>query len=188
MRVIRRWAVNSPHKGPVTHKKLPFGDVTMNIGCIYTRTNIFSITISPNQAVGNRQLTVFFYNACTMIHWIYPKSYSLTHMHLYSVKIRKKYIYRSDTQLLSSFFVLSSPSLQMKLHLLSSLFINGFPTPSELWNSLNKALPGKFYGSGGHSKRQCLQDQANVRRSRAWQYVIILTFSLYIYTYILTTV
>ena len=29
VRVIHRWSVNSPHKGPVTHKMFPFDDVIM---------------------------------------------------------------------------------------------------------------------------------------------------------------
>ena len=33
-----------------------------------------------------------------------------------------------------------------------------FKAPGELWNPLSKAIPGKFYGSGGHSKHYCLQD------------------------------
>ena len=31
VRGIHRWLVNSPHKGPVTRKKLPFDDVIINI-------------------------------------------------------------------------------------------------------------------------------------------------------------
>ena len=31
VRGIHRWSVNSPHKGPVTRKKLPFDDVIMNL-------------------------------------------------------------------------------------------------------------------------------------------------------------
>ena len=29
MRIIHRWTVNSPHKGPVTRKMFPFDDVIM---------------------------------------------------------------------------------------------------------------------------------------------------------------
>ena len=47
-------------------------------------------------------------------------------------------------------------------------------THQELWNPLSKAVPGKFHGSGGHSKRNCLQDRANFHRSRAWQIVLII--------------
>ena len=43
--------------------------------------------------------------------------------------------------------------------------------PQELWNPLCKAVPGKFHGFGGHSERNCLQDQANFHRSWAWQIV-----------------
>ena len=48
-----------------------------------------------------------------------------------------------------------------------------FKAPWELWNPLSKAVPGKFHGSGGHSKCNCLQDQANFHRSWAWQIVHI---------------
>ena len=43
-----------------------------------------------------------------------------------------------------------------------------------LWNPLSKAVPSKFYGSGRHSKCNCLQDWANFHRSQAWQIVPIL--------------
>ena len=48
-----------------------------------------------------------------------------------------------------------------------------FKAPQELWNPLSKAVPGKFHGSGGHSKCNCLQDRANFHRSQAWQIVRI---------------
>ena len=32
VREIRRWPVNSPHKGPVTRKSFPFDDVIMEMG------------------------------------------------------------------------------------------------------------------------------------------------------------
>ena len=34
VRGIHRWPVNSPHKGPVTRKIIPFDDVIMKSGCI----------------------------------------------------------------------------------------------------------------------------------------------------------
>ena len=46
--------------------------------------------------------------------------------------------------------------------------------PHKLWNSLSKALPDQFHISGGQSKRNCLQDQGNFRRSQASQIVLIL--------------
>ena len=49
---------------------------------------------------------------------------------------------------------------------------------SKLWNLLSKAVLGKFHESGGYSKRDCLQDRANFRRSWSWQIVLILTRSL----------
>ena len=48
-------------------------------------------------------------------------------------------------------------------------FIKNRLTPVDLWNPLNKAVPGKFHGSGGHSKCNSLQDRANFHRSRGWQ-------------------
>ena len=43
----------------------------------------------------------------------------------------------------------------------------------ELWNSLGKALPCKFHGSGGHNKQNRLQNRVNFHRSQAWQIVRI---------------
>ena len=36
------------------------------------------------------------------------------------------------------------------------------------------AVPAKFHGSGGHSKRKCLPDRANFYRSWEWHIVLIL--------------
>ena len=38
---------------------------------------------------------------------------------------------------------------------------------------MSKAVPGKFHGSGGNSKQNCLQDWANFHRSQAWQIILI---------------
>ena len=40
---------------------------------------------------------------------------------------------------------------------------------------MSKAVPGKFHGSAGHSKCNCLQGRAHFHRSWAWQIVLILT-------------
>ena len=40
VRGIRRWPANSPHKGPVTRKIFPFGDVIMLQGCFTGTGNI----------------------------------------------------------------------------------------------------------------------------------------------------
>ena len=47
-----------------------------------------------------------------------------------------------------------------------------FKAPSELWNSPSKAAPGKCHGSGGRSKRDCLQDRANFYRYRAGHIIL----------------
>ena len=44
-----------------------------------------------------------------------------------------------------------------------------FKAPRELWNPLSKAVPGKFHGSGGHIKHNCLQ---------VWQIVLIIKASM----------
>ena len=49
----------------------------------------------------------------------------------------------------------------------------------ELWNPLSNAVPGKFHGSSGHSKRNYVQDRANCHRSRAWHIVLIFTLRLW---------
>ena len=48
-----------------------------------------------------------------------------------------------------------------------------FKAPGELWNPLIKAVPGKFHGSGGHSKCNRFHDRANFHRSWAWQIALI---------------
>ena len=55
-----------------------------------------------------------------------------------------------------------------------------FKVPQELLNPLHKAVPGKFYGSGGQSKPNCLQDWANFHRSQAWQIVLIINTAHYL--------
>ena len=66
-----------------------------------------------------------------------------------------------------------------------------FKVPWELWSPLSMAVPTKFQGSGGHSKRNCLPDRANYYRSWAWQIVLIFNTAhthththTYIYIYI----
>ena len=59
----------------------------------------------------------------------------------------------------------------LTVHALSCLV--DYKAPQELWNPLSKAVRGKFYGSGGHSKCNFLQDQANFHRSQACQIVLI---------------
>ena len=64
--------------------------------------------------------------------------------------------------------------------------LNGFQSsPWALkinWNPPRKAVPGKFHGSSGHSKRHCLQDRDNFHRSRAWQIVVSFNTAYNIYT------
>ena len=48
-----------------------------------------------------------------------------------------------------------------------------FKAVRELRNPLSKRVPGKFHGSDGHSKWNCLQDRANFHRSRAMPIVLI---------------
>ena len=43
----------------------------------------------------------------------------------------------------------------------------------ELWNPMSKAVPGKFHGSGGYNKYNCLQDWANFLRFRTRQLSLI---------------
>ena len=54
VRGIHRWPVNSPHRGPVTHKKLPFDDVTMTMqgsspsyGCQMACSIVKNLVIKP---------------------------------------------------------------------------------------------------------------------------------------------
>ena len=50
-----------------------------------------------------------------------------------------------------------------------------FKAAYELWNQLNEAVLGTFRGSGGHGKRNLLQDRASFHRSRECQSVLMLT-------------
>ena len=45
MRIIHGWPVNSPHRGPVTRKMLPFVDVIINY-ILLTENELISIEIS----------------------------------------------------------------------------------------------------------------------------------------------
>ena len=70
-----------------------------------------------------------------------------------------------------SFQMFTGALFQIKLHLLSTILLSGFQ--SSLRNPLSKTVPGEFHGSGGQSKRNCLQERADFHRSRAWQIVLI---------------
>ena len=86
-------------------------------------------------------------------------------------------VYRSFVWNKASFTVIPNvyrPFIQnKKLHSLRTVLLSGFQSSWELWNPLSKAAPDKFHGSGGHSNHNCLLDQANFYRSRAWQIVLI---------------
>ena len=69
----------------------------------------------------------------------------------------------------------TGPLFQTNLHLLRTVLLSGFQSSWELWNPPSKAIPGKFLGSGGHSKRNCVHYRANFHSSRAWQIVLVLT-------------
>ena len=91
-------------------------------------------------------------------------------------KIRKKYLQvwcTSPFWALRSFQMFTGPKFQVKLHLLSTVLLSGFQSSHEFWNSLSKALPGKFYRSGRHSNHNSLQYQANFDRCQAWQIVLV---------------
>ena len=55
VRVIHRWPVNSPHKGPVTRKKLPFYDVIM-LSAAWTR----AITSTANRGLSDNDGWLWF--------------------------------------------------------------------------------------------------------------------------------
>ena len=76
---------------------------------------------------------------------------------------------------LNSYHMFTGPLFQIKLrlkpHFLSIALLSGFKAPQELWNPISKAVCGKYHGSGGYTKHNCLQDWANFR---AWQIVLTL--------------
>ena len=49
--------------------------------------------------------------------------------------------------------------LYSKLYLLSPVLLSDSKVPRELWNGLSKAVPGKFHGPVGHSKRHCAKTE-----------------------------
>ena len=71
------------------------------------------------------------------------------------------------------FPMFTAPLFQIKLHSLCAVLVSGFQSSRELWNPLSTAVPGKFLGSGWHSKCNCLHERANCRRSWVWQIVLI---------------
>ena len=72
-------------------------------------------------------------------------------------------------RLLLSFTVISDVYKSFIPH--KTTFTKYCPTQwiSKLWNPLSKTVPGKFHGSGGQSKPNCLKGRVNFHRSRAWQ-------------------
>ena len=74
----------------------------------------------------------------------------------------------------------AGPLLETKLYLLVLFHSMDFKAPHELLKQLDTAVPGKFHRFCGHSKRNCLQDQANFHRSRACQIVLIFNAGLFI--------
>ena len=90
----------------------------------------------------------------------------------------RKNIYRSEHKLLLSFTAISDVCRSFRKKREEYIYLLyysvEFKAPRELWNSMSKkAVTGKFHGSGGHIKLNCLQDQANFHRSQAWQIVLI---------------
>ena len=74
------------------------------------------------------------------------------------------------------FHMLTGPLFQINLHLLSTVSLNGFQSSRGAFKyTLSKAVSGKFHGSGGHCKHNCLQGRANFHRSQSLQIVLIFT-------------
>ena len=47
---------------------------------------------------------------------------------------------------------------QINTFTISTVLLSAFKAPQELRNPASKTVPGKFHGSGGHKKRNFLQD------------------------------
>ena len=119
-------------------------------------------------------------------NWIYSKVHlidhvgSLVQLWRHPITVSKlKYLQvrcRSYVWALRSFQMFTGPLLQIKLLLPSTCFVllSGFQSSPELWNPLSKAVPGRYHGSGRHSKCKCLHDWASFHTSQAWQIVVIL--------------
>ena len=75
-----------------------------------------------------------------------------------------KNIYRSYVQVTFNFPVISY---------INSSFIPNKTTFTKHCLTMCISTFPKFHGSGVHSKRNCLQDQANFHKSRAWQIVLV---------------
>ena len=69
---IHRWPVNSPHKGPVTRKMLPFDDVIMKLGVKLAKPNWLT-----------RKLVPFHTGICKVVSdYMYNETESLDHQSL----------------------------------------------------------------------------------------------------------
>ena len=65
VRGIHRWPVNSPHKGPVTRKMLPFDDVTM----VMEELIIFMLDIFCGNILGDAAVNLRPGRFCEKKHW-----------------------------------------------------------------------------------------------------------------------
>ena len=94
-----------------------------------------------------------------------------------NVKNKEKYLHvrrASYLWTLRSFQMCTNSLFQInKLHVPSTVLLSWFQSYLGALNPLSKAVSGEFYGSGGHSKNNYLQDWTNFHRSRAWQIFLI---------------
>ena len=76
VRGIHPWPVNSPHKGPVTRKMLPFDDVIMN-GIHFIQelfhNNLNSMKISFNFPPNVNKMSPFAYDKTVVLLWYVQK-------------------------------------------------------------------------------------------------------------------
>ena len=72
VRVIHRWPLNSPHKGPVTRKMFPFDDVIMHfVFCSIRWINVYDYQVLQLQNCGNSDPTwIWFWNSNQHFHTV----------------------------------------------------------------------------------------------------------------------
>ena len=148
--------VNSPHKRPVTRKMFPFDDVI--------------IMVNGNEHHVQYQTRVSGVYFCMLYEWTLYEFTCLRgadHILNGGSKIRKK-ITGPTCKFLFVFMVISAAYRSSK-----TTFTKYRLTPCELRNPLSKAVRDKFNGFGGHSKYNCLQDQAYFHMSLVWEIVMI---------------
>ena len=130
MRGIHRWPVNSPHKGPVTRKMLPFDGVIMRSALVHVMvwTNVHSLLIGPfiiNKTYNSSFLKMYLKKSSVKLRTFCLGGNELNCFHsLYSIRVTTIPSNRDDPWLIWRVY---------KRHTLCSRYISGCHTSSCKW-------------------------------------------------------